>query len=82
MPYMQYEETIDHLTSRSPTLAPNEYLNRYNTSTGKFVNNMEPNMLKTVMDISQKPSKNWCYHFTRLKHTNRRKIKENKPDNY
>ena len=42
----RYEETIDHLISRSPTLAPNEYLNRHNTSTGKFVNNMEPNVLK------------------------------------
>ena len=54
----QYEENIDHLISRSPTLAPNEYLNRHNTSTGKFVNNMEPNVLKIVMDISQKLSKN------------------------
>ena len=26
----QYEETIDHLISDCPTLAPNEYLNRYN----------------------------------------------------
>ena len=27
---IQYEETIDHLISGCPTLAPNEYLNRHN----------------------------------------------------
>ena len=54
----QYEKTIDPLMPGSPTLAPNEYLNRdieySNTSIGKSVNIMEPTMLKTGMNISQK----------------------------
>ena len=55
--YFQYEETIDHLISGCPTLAPNEYLDRHKekriTSTGRSVNVMEPNMLKTGLNISQ-----------------------------
>ena len=80
----QYEETIDHLISGCPTLAPNEYLNRHirepNTSTGKSVSIMEPNMLKNGINSSQKPSQKlivtilWDYSIQTDK-----KIKANKP---
>ena len=51
-------KTIDHLIPRCLTLVPNEYLNRDNrvaqSFTEKSVNTMEPHILKTVANTTQK----------------------------
>ena len=77
----QYEGTIDHLISGCPTLVPSEYLidtiEWPNTSTGKSINIMEPNILKNGMNISQKLSQKLTvlpfYRITAYKQTEKSK---------
>ena len=51
----QYDETIDHLISRCPTLAPNEYLNRYNR-VAKYLH------WKICKHYGAQHAKNWYEH--------------------